>query len=316
MKPFKLLPTLGICCWMTWSASARAAEETDVQQRFAAMEQELGATPQVLPVAYSEGAPPIEQFQYTPGPTLPEPSAYEGDPACCDVCCNPVCRPSYWAVGVEIIPTQLHLTDTAFGRWPDEGGGAIRLKLGYENEQGYGIRARLWSFGQEATPPLTDVDVGAATFNLDFYKRFWGKDGDLAVGVSPVGAALSFKLPNDRESRFRGGGISLFADGFFNVVHFKKSDLGLVGRGQVSLLEGNWRDNTGFIVPDTDHDSMLILDAAWGLEFRRRFGLCEDNFWYIGVLSEIQQWDSEWMGNNLGSSAGFTGLNIESGIAW
>jgi hypothetical protein len=34
------------------------------------------------------------------------------------------------------------------------------------------------------------------------------------------------------------------------------------------------------------------------------------------VLSEIQQWDSEWMGNYLGSSATFTGLNIELGVAW
>jgi hypothetical protein len=34
------------------------------------------------------------------------------------------------------------------------------------------------------------------------------------------------------------------------------------------------------------------------------------------VLSEIQQWDSQWMGDFLGSSAGFTGLNIELGVAW
>ena len=300
----KLLPALGICCLMSWPASAEQVEETDFQLRFAALEEELAAPPQIQPV------------EYVQGPTFIQSPDCAYDATCCDNCCDPVYCPSYWTFGVDLIPTQLHLTDSAFGPWPDDGGGAIRLALGYENERGYGIRGRLWSFGQDATPPLTDVEVGAATVTLDFYKRFWGEDGDLAIGVSPVGAALRFKLPNERESRFNGGGISLFTEGFFKLAQFKKSDLGLVGRGRVSLLEGDWRDNTGSIVPDTDHDSMLILEAAWGLEFRRRFGRCEDRFWYVGVLSEIQQWDSEWMGNYLGSSATFTGLNIELGVAW
>lgn len=318
MSSCRLLPILGICCAMYSTEPLHAAEATDVQQQFSAMEQALAPPQEVHPVGYAEVEAPVEQSQYIPAPASSD--VYPYDPtcsaACCDTCYDPLCRPSYWTFGIDFIPTELHITDSEFGRWNEDSGFAMRLKLGYENEAGYGIRAQAWGFGEEASPEFTDVDVGAGTFNLDFYKRFWGRNGDLAIGVSPTGAGLSFELPDHSESRFSGGGVGLFADGYFNVVHFKKSDLGIVGRGRVSLLEGRWRDTTGFVVPETNHDSMLILEAAWGLEYRRRFGCREDKLWYIGLLSEIQQWDSQWMGNYLDSSAGFTGLNLELGVAW
>jgi hypothetical protein len=239
------------------------------------------------------------------------------DSTCChDICCDEACQPSYWKFDVGVGPTQLHLTDSAFGRWPNDTGTSAELDIAYENPRGYGIRGSLWTFGQNASPTQTDVQVTASSVNLDFYKRFWGEDGDLAVGISSGGAALNFRLPNDRESRFVGGGIGLFSDGFFNLVRFEKSDLGLVGRGRVTLLEGDWSDNTGSVVNDTDHDSMMITELGTGLEYRRRFGRSEDKYWRLAVLTEFQRWDSEWMGNYLGSAATFSGLNVELGVAW
>src|SRR6185295_785145 len=113
--------------------------------------------------------------------------------------------------------------------------------------------------------------------------------------AGPSGGHLRFELPDDSSSRFNGGGISVFVEGFQPTWRWAKVDLGVVGRARLSLMEGDWDDSTGTVIPRTHHDSMSIVEAAWGLELRRRYGQCEEHYWYIDLLFEHQRWESAWM---------------------
>jgi hypothetical protein len=61
---------------------------------------------------------------------------------------------------------------------------------------------------------------------------------------------------------------------------------------------------------------MSVTELAWGLEFRRRFGKKLDHQWFVSALLEHQRWQSDWMTIIAGSSVGFTGTNISTGISW
>jgi hypothetical protein len=209
-----------------------------------------------------------------------------------------------------------HLTQAQFGPWPDDPAGGFRLNLGYEDETGIGVRLRFWGVGVDASPPADDVELSAGAFDLDLYKRLYIDDTELVLGAGPTGRALEFTLSDDSSSEFSASGISLFAELYYPILRFTKTDVGFVGRGRWSFVEGDWRDTTGLVIPPTDHDTMSIVEAAWGLELRRRFGRCEDHFWTLGLLTEYQRWDSQWMGEFLDSSVGFTGANIYFGFNW
>ena len=65
---------------------------------------------------------------------------------------------------------------------------------------------------------------------------------------------------------------------------------------------------------DTDHDMMTIIELAFGLEFRRRFGKTEDKYWYIDIVPEFQRWESASLPNVF--DPGFQGTAINFGLAW
>ena len=101
------------------------------------------------------------------------------------------------------------------------------------------------------------------------------------------------------------------------LIEFDTSQLGAVARARYSILLGDWRDTTGgVIVPRTDNDTLSVTELAWGVEYRRRFGMCEDHSWFFGVLAEYQRWQSDWMSNLAGTSIGVSGLNIYTGLNW
>jgi len=225
-------------------------------------------------------------------------------------------RTSSWTAAIELIPSITRVTDSQFGRWTDDGATALRLILGYEDPQGIGIRARFWGLSQEAEVPADDVELSMGKFDLDLYKRFWLDGGELALGVGPSSGSLEFQLSDDTHSEFTGAGATMFLDGYYGLMQFEKSELGAVGRGRYSILLGDWRDTTGVLIPPTDNDTLSVVELAWGLEYRRRFGSCEDHSWFVGVLAEYQRWQSDWMARFASSSLGVSGVNIYTGINW
>ena len=59
---------------------------------------------------------------------------------------------------------------------------------------------------------------------------------------------------------------------------------------------------------------MTIIELAWGLELRRRFGVHQHKYWYIDLVPEIQRWESASLPNSF--DPGFQGTAINFGLAW
>jgi hypothetical protein len=108
----------------------------------------------------------------------------------------------------------------------------------------------------------------------------------------------------------------VFGETFWPAHQFDVSDLGVVGRARYTLLYGHWNSNDPALIPETANDSTSVAELAWGLEYRRRFGPCEDHHWWVGFLFEYQRWQSDWMSNTSATSIGLAGVNINTGIVW
>ena len=239
---------------------------------------------------------------------------------------QPPCRTSSWFAATEFIATNSHVGRAEFGPWTDDGVLSLRFILGYEDPRGLGIRARAWGLGQEDCADFEDVDLQAGAFDLDLYKRFFIDDAELVLGGGASSRGLEFQQDGNGHSRFEGGGISMFTEGFLPLIEFPNCEIGQTGRVRATLLTGDWHDTSaqgpdgaplpGNIVPGTDHDGMTVFEFGWGLEFRRRFGEADDHSWYVALLAEHQRWQSDWMSSFMGSSISFTGLNLSSGVSW
>jgi hypothetical protein len=275
---------------------------------------------------------PILQTQYN-GPAYPEltyvppyppPPAGPAPPTCCEICgssdgcqCNAAWCRSGWKLGLELYGLQSNLTDDAFGRWPDDGGGAARVTLGYEWPSGVGVRANWWSFFEDASIPGPDVELSMGTLQLDFYKAMVSRHSELLVGAGPAGGGLTFRIPSLSErTEFRGGGATVFVEGYHPFIRRAMWELAFVGATRMTLLTGDWRDNGGGIVDDTDGDSLSIWEIGFGLEYRHRCGKCGDNYWFFQAMPEHQVWRSEWMSDELGTAISLTGLNLNLGFSW
>lgn len=280
---------------------------------FAEAQLEYPTTSEQLPQpAYVPPSSPPASWQ--PGVPNQPLTAYPdplGEPPWCE---SPY-RNSAWRIELSIISTVSDVSDQAFGDWDDNGGLALRLGLGYEDCEGYGMRLLFWGFGQEADTPVTDVDLGASTFYWDFYKRFFIEDAELVFGGGLAGSSLEYDLDafNDH-ANYSGGGISVFGEGFYPFMRFQKTDIGSIARLRLALLSGRWRDHGTPFINDTDHDVMSIIELAWGLEIRRRFGQHQDKYWYFDIVPEFQRWESNSLPDAF--DPGFQGTNFTFGLAW
>lgn len=244
-----------------------------------------------------------------------EPLVAYQDPVCEPQWCESPYQNSAWRIELDLIPTASHVSDQAFGDWENNGGLGLRLLLGYESCDGVGMRMALWGFGQEVYTPVGQVDLGASTFNIDLYKRFFVKDAELLVGGGSVGGHLEYKLDALNQSAdFSGGGVSVFGEGYYPFLRFERTDIGQVVRARFSLLSGRWDDNNSPFISDTGHDTMSILDIGWGLELRRRFGKAQDKYWYLAIVPQFQRWESASLPNAFDPS--FQGTSFNFGLAW
>jgi hypothetical protein len=243
--------------------------------------------------------------------------------------CGSPYRNASWLFALEFVPSDAHLTPVLIDDWPENGGLAIRFLFGFENPTGFGVRGRLGSFVQvigissASRPTWEEFALIAGNFNFEAYKRFFIEDTELVVGAGPAAGDVTFELTFEepagrviQESEFKGGGVSGFVEGWHPFLRYNRIDLGLVGRGRLTLLTGDWRDNTGFFFPATNNDSMQVFELAWGLELRRRFGANEDKYWFFALLFERQTRESAWLTRVAATSLGFSGVNLAFGLMW
>ncbi len=269
--------------------------------------------------------PPNNGPSIYPSPSSPSsyPSQTQiGSPPSDAWCLPPAapCRTSSWTATLETIITQADVNRFAFGAWPNDHDVAGRLILDYEDLTGLGLRLRFWGFNQDVAAFSTDVELSASSANFDMYKRLLIDETELVLGGGAAGGSLEFKIPDDGEWGFNDGGVTMFAEGFQPLLQFPKIDIGMVGRARMSLLAGDWDDTTDFVgvstfgVPAvTDHDTMSVVELAWGFELRRRFGKHDDHHWFAAAIIEHQRWESDWMATFAGSAVGFTGTNFSLG---
>jgi hypothetical protein len=265
----------------------------------------------LLPGPQAQGYPPpggpMPGEEYGPPPGA-EPL---GEPPWCD---SPY-RGSAWRIELSLIPMSSHVSEQAFGEWDNGEGAAVRLTLGYEGCDGFGTRLVFWGFGTEADTLAGDVELGASTFYWDFYKRFFIQQAELVLGGGLAGSHLEYDLKDfNDDANFSGGGLTIFGEGFYPFWRFAKTDIGSIGRARLALLSGEWQDNGTPFVNDADHDLMTIVELAWGLEIRRRFGRTQDKYWYFDIVPEFQRWDSASLPDVF--DPGFQGTNFTFGLAW
>lgn len=261
--------------------------------------------------------PPASGASPYPSPVAPTP-VFDAPPSD-DWCLPPTApaRTSSWTAAIELIPSETHLTDFEFGPWNDNDAFALRFILGYEDPAGVGFRGRFWGLAQEFSHPIEDVTLTMNVGTLEVYKRLFLDGAEVAFGGGGAGGNLEFEVTDELHSRFEGGGGTAFVDGYYTLSKFSKSELGSVVRARYTMLTGDWRDTTGgILIPRSDNDTVAIVEIAWGLEYRRRFGPCEDHLWFLGALWEYQRWQSDLLSNASVTSIGITGLNIYTGISW
>jgi hypothetical protein len=319
----RLMVGIALSLQLTAHGAAQPAFPTETGSDAGAMRPDYtnidSAQQPVVPTQYAEPS-------YADTPQFGEPTVIvpPAAPLGCDVCgemggcqCDALPYRSGWTLGFELYGMRSHLTDGAFGRWPDDGGGAARITLGYEWQSGFGIRAHSWGFGQDARLPGDDVELAMGTFQLDFYKAIVSPYGELIFGAGPAGGALEFRIPDEgAKTEFLGGGATAFVEGYYPFYRQPTWEIAFVGQTRLTLLTGEWRDNGGQIVDDTNGDSMSVWEVGFGLEYRHSFGRCDDHFWFVQVMPEYQHWSSEWMGDALGSSVALTGTNVRFGLTW
>ena len=217
---------------------------------------------------------------------------------------------------MELGPSNLHLAGPVFGQF-DRSGVTATIDFGYEWATGYGIRAELWGFGQNADDVRDDVEVGGRNIRprplQEDLRRLYGADRS---GREPGRQSRFSSTLDNTHSKFNGGGIDVFTEWYHPITAGSCWEIAFIGEGRMSLIEGEWRDHTGLFVDNTNDDMLTIFEGSFGLEYRRRFGRLHDKYWYISIEPEIQQWQSQWMTANVATSAGFTSTNFNFGVAW
>ena len=249
------------------------------------------------------------------GPSCADPLSDEESAACAAPCGPTPYRSDAWRIEFALIPTTSHVSEEGFGQWSDAGSIAMRLGLGYEGCDGVGTRVQFWGIDDSQNTMAGDVDLRASTFFWDVYKRLYIENAELVLGGGLAGAGMEYDLKTlgDR-ARLNSGGLTVFGEGFYPLLRFSKMDIGSIGRARYSLLSGNWRDRGTPLVDDTNHDMLTIVELAFGLEFRHRFGKLEDKYWYIDIVPEFQRWESASLPNVF--DPGFQGTAVNFGLAW
>jgi hypothetical protein len=211
-------------------------------------------------------------------------------------------RATEWRFEIGFIPTTSHLSHGNFGLWTDDPTLAIRVRFRDEDESGFGLRGQSWSTGQKLRTSFDSFETSASTHYFDVYKRLMFEDGELLLGGGLAVAYLKF----DRE-RYTGVGTSVAAEGFYPLLRFETSDVGVVGHARFALVT-SWDD-------EVFHDNTVMIDElGWGLELRRRFGVHQQNYWFIDVVREVHHWTS--MSDPFAADEVFQGLAINFGAAW
>ena len=231
------------------------------------LQESESTTPNVFP-ATPDGAPQSSgsrQVWQEVGPSTangpPAPTDVVPGTMAADLANDPACPPSphgtpRWEIDLAYVPTTIDYNDNHMGD-------AFRLNLAHEDGDGYGRRGRLWVFHQDFNRWF---DLTATTFSYDLYRRVRFERGEITYGWGPM--ALYDTTGHD--SHFFAAGASIFAEGFYPLLRYQRTEFGPVGSARLAAMIGVGDDDGSL---EFGTDTLPIIDEySWGLELRHRFG--------------------------------------------
>jgi hypothetical protein len=254
-----------------------------------------------------------------------------------------------YEIGMSALQSQMATSDLA--DWPNDFGPAGRITIGYEWEDGLGIRTQAWGYSVKGNvssqlpssyylydpyyysyyvvPGATNrllyaqaytytrpIEISAATAYLDFYRSIHTSHGEFALGMGPAFGHLEYRFQSTGGgTRYYGGGISAFGQGYVPIIERNRWELALTGQTRAALLTGNW--DVDVLNTDAEHNkSMSILELNAGPELRYRIGATDDRYLFLRTVAEFQQWRSDRMGPIAGDTLGLQGASMNFGMLW
>ena len=228
------------------------------------------------------------------------------------------CYETYWYGGVELPMLQPSISSGTFTIRKENSYASPRIYFGREGASGAGFRGRFWGMGiDEDTVPFeqdaaTKLHLDAGRFDIDLYRRFRFKKGDLMLGASVSAAVLELELETpigDRYYEDNGGGVGFFVEGRHHFRETEKARWSLLTRGRWAYLVGE-RDVLvqGQVFKQTVDSDLDIQELFLGVEFKRRFKRSDLVLRY-GMESQ------SWFGPHTGD-VNFLGSTFSAGLEW
>jgi hypothetical protein len=212
-------------------------------------------------------------------------------------CTEPVLPPlgseSYWFGAIELTMLDPRVATASIGKLESESFTAPRGVIGWESPGHLGLRARVWGAVSETDFIGPNMEVKPSRFDFDVYRRFLFNDASLIVGSGVTGARMEYEFEQMGRLYDRGAGIQFFAEGRHTYRRSDVSESSIFARGRWAGLSGVWVDEV-LASNDEGNSSMEILEAALGLEWRRRF---KHGDLIIQSSFESQTWESTLTGD-------------------
>lgn len=280
-----------------------------------------------------ESLPPMLQQPEYAAPVLEPMTGPFQEIECADECveCGPLLvQDSYWYAGVDVLATRFR--NLAYQTNWDEPAVAVRPYLGWERDSGIGIRGRWWMLeaeGQAVVPhyyhliiddsiypyrQLTDVMFSAASFDLEFYRRFYYDTTSFALGVGTKAVSIDGEYGPYTTEQTSAGGVGAFAEGRHPLYVGSKFVCSFIGYARLGLLTGEvetrYETLNGWSEPQEYDLNMSTTDIGFGLELTRAFQRWDFVF---QVVSEVQRWELQ---NSASRDLSFDSLALRFGGEW
>ena len=231
----------------------------------------------------------------TPTSNQVELISYDVD--CGDGVLEPLGADSFWFGSLELTMLTPKVAGISTGNVDAESFVAPRGTVGWESSRNLGLRARFWSTTAESDLFINGMgpiamDIKPTRFDFDVYRRFLIDDSSLIVGGGVTAAEMEFDVEPIPALFDRGAGVQFFAEGRHRLARSSVADTTIFARGRWASLTGKWEAPGGAF--DEGDSNMEILEAAFGVEWRRRFKTADLILQYS---MESQTWDATFTEN-------------------
>ena len=245
-----------------------------------------------------------------------------------------------WQFGAELLLYDIEYGNVNFedAEGENELASGLRIFFGWESDAGYGIRAvssgvagegftenhhflgggfsTPRGFGFQGASPAATVsfkfETGIGTGNIDLFKHIQHERFDVLLGFGLSAGSLNLDRPEtSNRNSLIAGGTSLFTEGRYLLRSSEVSELSLVGRGRIALLEGEWEarwKDQGINYSLDKSTDLTITEGALGFEWERKL---RRSTLRLRALYEYQLWNSE-----VTSDLVLNGAALRAGLTW